>query len=219
MEFWNFPFHTVHCLCIEIWWVSLPGGTLSPGNLTWLGRVWRLIPNWGWDTKNSRGRDSFGNPGFPGRAGKIRGERSFLRIEIEFTTGNPYWEPVWSVSSLQRGSEFRRPSISKSPPQDTWEAYSYLRHLRGIFIPVTPGTQKAATMKRWEVITHNITISPFYISKAFKNIWVPKGQIGTEWELVCSTTCPDRPGNPYFLKYERWSQSPPSVWHRSSQPS
>ena len=129
MEFWNFPFHTVHCLCIEIWWVSLPGGTLSPGNLTWLGRVWRLIPNWGWDTKNSRGRDSFGNPGFPGRAGKIRGERSFLRIEIEFTTGNPYWEPVWSVSSLQRGSEFRRPSISKSPPQDTWEAYSYLSHL------------------------------------------------------------------------------------------
>ena len=128
--------------------VSVSPRAMPPGSLTWLGRVWGLIPNWAWDTRNSRGRDSFGNPGFPGRAGKIHAlswrkiiSQSWDWIHI------PNWEPVWSVFSVQRGSEFRGPSISKSPPQDTWEAHIHTCH--------TWYPQKAATMKRWEVITHN----------------------------------------------------------------
>ena len=128
--------------------VSVSPRAVSPGNLTWLGRVWGLIPNWAWDTRNSRGRDSFGNPGFPGRAGKIHApswrkiiSQSWDWIHI------PNWEPVWSLFSVQRGSEFRGPSISKSPPQDTWEAHIHTCH--------TWYPEKAATVKRWEVITHN----------------------------------------------------------------
>lgn len=102
---------------------------------------------------------------------------------------------LWEVWSLCKGDgEFRMhspglPSL-KSWPKETWEAYLWLPQLAH---RKTWNNEKVGSYRK-------IAISLSYISRAFKNIRVQKGQDGIEASLITSLKIQ------WEKKIEGWSQ-------------